>query len=49
MMSAGDGIAGNLEAEWGGGYTVAQHKGLSAQKALRMASVAYKLAMPKMD
>jgi hypothetical protein len=34
---------------WSTAYTVAQNKGLSAQKALRMASVAYKLAMPKMD
>ena len=34
---------------WCTAYTVAQNKGLSAQKALRMASVAYKLAMPKMD
>ena len=34
---------------WSTAYTVAQNKGLSAQRALRMASVAYKLAMPKMD
>jgi|GEM_PF-3518256 len=34
---------------WSTAYTVAQNKGLSAQKALCMASVAYKLAMPKMD
>jgi hypothetical protein len=34
---------------WTTAYTVAQNKGLSAQKAMRMASVAYKLAMPKMD
>ena len=35
--------------EWSIAYTVAQNKGLSAAKALRMACVAYKLAMPKMD
>jgi len=35
--------------DWSMAYTVAQNKGLSAAKALRMASVAYKLAMPKMD
>lgn len=37
------------KAEWTRAYTLAQEKGLSANKALRMASVAYKLAMPKMD
>jgi hypothetical protein len=35
--------------EWSRAYDVAQAKGLTANKALRMASVAYKLAMPKMD
>jgi hypothetical protein len=35
--------------EWSRAYTLAQSKGLTAAKALRMASVAYKLAMPKMD
>jgi len=30
-------------------YNLAKQKGLQAPKALRMASVAYKLAMPKMD
>ena len=34
---------------WSTAYTVAQNKGFTAQKALRMASVAYKLAMPRMD
>jgi hypothetical protein len=34
---------------WSQAYAIAQDKGLSANKALRMASVAYKLAMPKMD
>jgi hypothetical protein len=35
--------------EWTHAYELAQAKGLTANKALRMASVAYKLAMPKMD
>jgi hypothetical protein len=35
--------------EWSRAYDLAQGKGLPAPKALRMASVAYKLAMPKMD
>ena len=35
--------------EWSHAYQLAQVKGLTATKALRMASVAYKLAMPKMD
>jgi hypothetical protein len=35
--------------EWTRAYALAQEKGLPAAKALRMASVAYKLAMPKMD
>jgi hypothetical protein len=35
--------------EWTHAFTIAQEKGLPAAKALRMASVAYKLAMPKMD
>ena len=35
--------------EWSRAYQLAQTKGLTATKALRMASVAYKLAMPKMD
>jgi hypothetical protein len=34
---------------WSGAYAQAQEKGLPAAKALRMAQVAYKLAMPKMD
>jgi len=34
---------------WTQAYELAQTKGLTAPKALRMASVAYKLAMPKMD
>jgi hypothetical protein len=35
--------------EWTRAYNIAQQKGMTATKALRMASVAYKLAMPKMD
>lgn len=35
--------------EWQRAYDLAGQKGLPAPKALRMASVAYKLAMPKMD
>jgi hypothetical protein len=35
--------------EWTHAYELAKDKGLPAQKALRMASVAYKLAMPKME
>ena len=34
---------------WTNAYAQAQEKGLPAPKALRMAQVAYKLAMPKMD
>ena len=36
-------------SEWSRAYDLAQGKDLPAPKALRMASVAYKLAMPKMD
>lgn len=39
----------HCRAEWSNAYTVAQEKGLQATKAARMAAVAYKLAMPKMD
>ena len=35
--------------EWTHAYEVGKKKGLPPQKALRMAAVAYKLAMPKMD
>lgn len=37
------------KAEWSSAYELAKAKGLAAPKALRMASVAYKLAMPQMD
>lgn len=37
------------KAEWSHAYQVGKEKGLQSTKALRMASVAYKLAMPKMD
>jgi hypothetical protein len=36
-------------AAWEDAYAQANAKGLPAAKALRMAQVAYKLAMPKMD
>lgn len=39
----------HCKAEWTQAYELAQSKGLAPSKALRMASVAYKLAMPKMD
>ena len=35
--------------EWQHAYSLAQEKGQPAARALRMACVAYKLAMPKMD
>jgi hypothetical protein len=39
----------HCKAEWQNAYDLAQSKGLAPAKALRMASVACKLAMPKMD
>ncbi len=39
----------HTQAEWSRAYELAQTKGLNSTKALRMASVAYKLAMPRMD
>jgi hypothetical protein len=36
-------------ADWQSAYDLAQSKGLAPAKAVRMAAVAYKLAMPKMD
>jgi hypothetical protein len=39
----------HCKSEWSRAYATAQEKGLSAAKAARMAAVAYKLAMPKMD
>lgn len=41
--------AAHCRAEWQRAYDLATTKGLPSQKALRMASVAYKLAMPEMD
>jgi hypothetical protein len=35
--------------EWTRAYSIAKEKGLSEARAVRMAAVAYKLAMPKMD
>lgn len=34
---------------WRNAYAIAQEKGLGATKANRMAAIAYKLAMPKME
>lgn len=39
----------HCKAEWDHAYQLAQEKGLPAARALRMACIAYKLAMPKMD
>lgn len=39
----------DCKAAWSNAYELAQTKGLPTSKALRMASVAYKLAMPNMD
>ena len=41
--------AQHCREEWQRAYDLAKTKGLPAPKALRMASVAYKLAMPEMD
>jgi len=35
--------------EWNRAYELAKSKGLPANKAVRMAAMAYKLAMPKME
>jgi hypothetical protein len=47
--SRGQKAADHCKAEWSRAYELAQAKGLTANRALRMASVAYKLAMPQMD
>ena len=39
----------HCQTEWKRAYAIGQEKGMSAVKAARMAAVAYKLAMPKMD
>ncbi|HXR39037.1 MAG TPA: hypothetical protein VN776_08090 [Terracidiphilus sp.] len=39
----------HCSAEWSGAYELAISKGQPAAKAIRMAAVAYKLAMPRMD
>lgn len=39
----------HCKAEWTRAYELTKAKGLAAPKAARMASMAYKLAMPKMD
>jgi hypothetical protein len=41
--------AAHCQDEWHHAYQLAKEKGLPAPKALRMASVAYKLAMPRME
>jgi hypothetical protein len=41
--------AAHCHDEWHHAYQLAKDKGRPQQKALRMASVAYKLAMPRMD
>ena len=35
--------------EWSRAYDLAQSKGLTSARSIRMAAVAYKLAMPQMD
>jgi hypothetical protein len=35
--------------EWHNAFNIAKEKGLAPAKALRMAAVAYKLAMPRME
>lgn len=39
----------HCKAEWSRAYALAQEKGQPATKAIRMAAVAYKLAMPTLD
>jgi hypothetical protein len=39
----------HCQSEWSRAYDLAQSKGLPAPKAMRMAAVAYKLAMPQLD
>lgn len=39
----------HCQEEWSNAYELAKSKGQPAAKAIRMAAVAYKLAMPKMD
>ena len=39
----------HCQSEWSRAYDLAQSKGLPAAKAMRMAAIAYKLAMPQMD
>jgi hypothetical protein len=41
--------AAHCQDEWHHAYQLAKDKGLPPSKALRMAAVAYKLAMPRMD
>jgi hypothetical protein len=46
--SRADRALDECKAAWTNAYNLAQAKGLTAAKALRMATVAYKLAMPQM-
>jgi hypothetical protein len=39
----------HCKAEWSRAFELAQKKGLSATRAQRMAAVAYKIAMPRMN
>lgn len=47
--SRADKALAHCKDEWTRAYQLAKAKGLPAPKALRMASVAYKLAMPNMN
>jgi hypothetical protein len=47
--SAIDTAMSHCKAEWVRAFELAQKKGLPAMKAQRMAAVAYKIAMPRMN
>jgi hypothetical protein len=48
-QSAIDAAMNHCKDEWTRAYELAQKKGLQAVKAQRMAAVAYKIAMPRMN
>lgn len=48
-QSAIDAAMNHCKDEWTRAFKLAQQKGLPAVKALRMAAVAYKIAMPRMN
>jgi hypothetical protein len=48
-QSAIDSAMSHCKAEWTRAHELAQKKGLPAAKAQRMAAVAYKIAMPRMN